>query len=203
MTARIIRVSDEPIPTWSDDLVLPQGEIGEVVVRGPVVTKTYYNRPDSTALHKIHDGGDVWHRMGDLGYLDAQGRLWFCGRKSHRVVTKHGTYYTICTEGVFNTHPQVFRTALVGVDRGEGMEPELCVEIDPDLPRNQRPDRDAASLQRFLRELAELGTQFPRSSAVKRFHVHRAFPVDVRHNAKIFREKLAVWAVKQSGGVVT
>jgi acyl-CoA synthetase (AMP-forming)/AMP-acid ligase II len=203
MDARIIRVSDEPIPTWSDDLVVPQGEIGEVAVRGPVVTKAYYNRPDSTALHKIHDGNDTWHRMGDLGYLDALGRLWFCGRKSQRVITKLGTFYTMCTEGVFNAHPLVFRTALVGVDRGNGVEPELCVEIDPELPRAQRPDRDGASRQRFLRELAELGTQSSHSSAVRRFHLHRAFPVDVRHNAKIFREKLAVWAAKQSGGQVT
>ena len=45
MTVKIIRISDEPIPAWSDDLELPPGEIGEIVVRGPVVTRSYYNRP--------------------------------------------------------------------------------------------------------------------------------------------------------------
>jgi acyl-CoA synthetase (AMP-forming)/AMP-acid ligase II len=197
MTVRIIRISDVPIPTWSDDLVLPRGQVGEIVVRGPVVTRSYYNRPDMTALHKVHDGGDVWHRMGDVGYLDERGRIWFCGRKSQRVVTEQGALFTICCEGVFNAHPQVFRTALVGVKRGGKVEPELCVEIDPQLPRKQRPDRDAASLRAFLRELAELGARHDHTRAIRRFHVHPAFPVDIRHNAKIFREKLAAWAAKR------
>lgn len=198
MSVRIVRISDEPIPTWSDDLLLPQGQIGEIVVRGPVVTRSYHNRPDMTALHKIHDGGDLWHRMGDVGYLDERGRLWFCGRKSQRVVTEQGTFFTICCEGVFNAHPQVFRTALVGVRRNGKMEPELCVEIDPELPRRQRPDRDVSSLRTFLGELAELGSRHDHTRAIRRFHVHGAFPVDIRHNAKIFREKLAAWAATRS-----
>src|SRR5262249_4116845 len=114
---RVIRISDEPTPAWSDDLCVPAGEIGEIVVSGPVVTRTYYRRPQSTALSKIGDtdGDAFWHRMGDLGYLDPQGRVWFCGRKSQRVQTAAGTLFTIPCEGVFNEHPAVFRTALVGV----------------------------------------------------------------------------------------
>ena len=96
--------------------------------------------------------------MGDVGYLDERGRIWFCGRKSHRVVTSDGTFFTICCEGVLNAHPQVFRTALVGVDRGAGIEPELCVEIDPELPRRERPDRDGVSAGDSCGELRELGT---------------------------------------------
>lgn len=194
MRVRILRISDDPIPTWGDNLELPCGEIGEIAVSGPVVTRSYYNRPQSTALHKIHDGDHVWHRMGDVGYLDESGRIWFCGRKSHRVVTPTGTYFTIPVEGVFNAHPQVFRTALVGVKRGDGVEPELCVEVEP----GQRPD-----LATLRRELAALGSKYDHTRTIRRFHVHPRFPVDIRHNAKIFREKLAVWAASQTGGVVT
>jgi acyl-CoA synthetase (AMP-forming)/AMP-acid ligase II len=205
MDVRIIRISDEPIATWSDDLVLPDGEIGEITVRGPVVTRSYFNRPESTALHKINEPetGRIWHRMGDVGYLDGKGRIWFCGRKSQRVVTDHGTFFTIPCEGVFNAHPQVFRTALVGVRRGERIEPEICVEIDPALKRADRGDRNAATLQRFRGELADLGARYDHTRPIHRFHIHPAFPVDIRHNAKIFREKLAVWAQAQQGGLVT
>jgi acyl-CoA synthetase (AMP-forming)/AMP-acid ligase II len=194
MQVKVLRVSDEPIPTWSDDLELPANEIGEIVVSGPVVTRSYFNRPDLTALHKIDDPrrGMFWHRMGDVGYLDDRGRIWFCGRKSQRVVTKGGTLFTIPCEGVFNAHPQVLRTALVGVERDGVVEPELCVEIDPE----DRPQ----SLDAFRRELAELGAAYPHTRGIRRFHIHPAFPVDIRHNAKIFREKLAAWAARRPGG---
>ena len=104
---RVIPISDEPIPEWHDALALPAGEIGEFVVRGPVVTHRYYNRPEATKLAKIRDPrtGEVLHRMGDVGYLDNRGRLWFCGRKSHRVVTPWGTLFTDMVEPIFNTVP--------------------------------------------------------------------------------------------------
>ena len=86
-----------------------------------------YNRPDATKLAKIHDlkTGEVMHRMGDVGYLDDRGRLWFCGRKSHRVVTRGVTLYTIPCEAVFNTHPKVLRSALVGVHRNGASDSQV------------------------------------------------------------------------------
>ena len=85
ITMRIIKITDDPIAEWDEHLAVPQGEIGEIAVKGPVVTRSYLNRPDQTARAKIREGAEIWHRMGDLGYFDAQGRLWVCGRKSHRV----------------------------------------------------------------------------------------------------------------------
>jgi acyl-CoA synthetase (AMP-forming)/AMP-acid ligase II len=188
---RIIRVSDEPIPSWSDDLELADGTVGEICVSGPVVTREYFRRPEATALAKIPDPGrsTFFHRMGDLGYRDSHGRIWFCGRKSHRVVLAETTLYTVCCEGVFNNHPEVARTALVGVPAGIGTTPVLCVE--PLL----RLDRQAQV--RVRRELLALGTRYPHTARIATVLFHPSFPVDIRHNSKIFREKLAVWAARK------
>jgi acyl-CoA synthetase (AMP-forming)/AMP-acid ligase II len=191
MTVKIIRIGDEPIPAWSDALELPQGEIGEIVVHGPVVTRTYHNRPPATALAKITHPvrGGFWHRMGDVGYLDDQGRLWFCGRKSHRVTTPGETLFTIPCEGVFNACPRVLRTALVGVQRDGVTEPVLCVELAP-----AHRDGDRAEIRA---ELLALGQKHAHTAGIRHILFHRGFPVDIRHNAKIFREQLAVWAARE------
>ena len=183
----IIRIDDEPIEKWDDRLLVPDGEIGELVVRGPMVTERYFNRDSSTRLAKMRDDqGRIYHRMGDLGYRDQQGRLWFCGRKTHRVISGETTYYTVAVEGVFNAHPGVYRSALVGVGPEGRKKPILCVELE----KNAR-DRDKDELRG---ELLALGKGFDHTRAIDTILFHQAFPVDIRHNAKIFREKLAVWA---------
>jgi acyl-CoA synthetase (AMP-forming)/AMP-acid ligase II len=192
MSVRIVRIDDGPIPIWSDDLLLPQSEIGEIVVQGPVVTRSYFNRPEATMLHKIDDParGSFWHRMGDVGYFDDKGRLWFCGRKSQRVVTANGTLFTIPCEGVFNAHPGVVRSALVGARIGRTVVPVICVERFLVVGRN--PD---ASL--LVRELIARAEAHEHTRTIRHFLIHLGFPVDIRHNAKIFREKLAEWASRQ------
>ena len=191
MQLEIIRISDAPIDQWSDDLQIADGEIGEIVVKGPQVTGSYFNRADSNALSKIagpaHDG--FYHRMGDLGYRDAQGRIWFCGRKAHRVVTAAETLFTIPCEAVFNTHSEVFRTALVGVGAPGRQRPVLCVELEKGV--------DTAAVERIYRELLAIGAECELTRNIRRVLFHPAFPVDIRHNAKIFREQLAVWAAEQ------
>ncbi len=182
----IIQISDEPAPGWTDSLRAQPGEIGEIVVEGPVVSREYFRRPAETAAAKIVDGGVVRHRMGDLGFLDEKGRLWFCGRKAHRVRTPAGELYTIPVEGVFNAHPGVKRSALVGV----GSRPVLCVEREPGAKGAEAE---------LTRELLTLGAKYPHTASVKTILYHPSFPVDIRHNAKIFREKLAVWAAERLG----
>ncbi len=115
ITLKVIKANDEAIPVWDNNLELNPGDIGEIVVKGPMVTQTYLNRPRQTALAKITEGDAVWHRMGDVGYFDNQGRLWFCGRKKHRVFTEQGILYPVQCETIFNRHPDVFRSAVVGV----------------------------------------------------------------------------------------
>src|SRR5205807_1065930 len=123
--------------------------------------------------------GPVWHRMGDLGRRDDRGRFWFCGRKAHRVPTAAGTLYTIPCEAVFNTHPEVSRTALVGVGTSPLATPVLCVE--PKDWGRSRPE-----FERLRRELLDLGGRFEHTRSIRTILFHPAFPVDVRHNAKIF-----------------
>jgi olefin beta-lactone synthetase len=189
ITLEVIRITDEPIAKWSDDLRVACGEIGELAVKGPWVTPAYYHRPEATALAKIPDpeNGGFYHRMGDVGYLDDKGRVWYCGRKSHRVVTAEGTLFTEPCEGIFNTHPQVRRTALVGVTRGGATKPVLCVEL-----LNLSADQETIRL-----ELLTLGAAHQHTKNITTILFHSKFPVDIRHNAKIFREKLAVWAARQ------
>jgi acyl-CoA synthetase (AMP-forming)/AMP-acid ligase II len=186
----IIPITDEPIPAWDDSLRLPPSQIGEIAVRGPFVTRAYHSRPEATALAKMADrDGAVWHRMGDVGYLDDRGRLWFCGRKAHRVATAGGTLYTIPCEAVFNTHPAVYRSALVGVGPAGSQTPVLCVELEPDARGTDRTQ--------LTRELLEIGAKHEHTRGITTILYHPAFPVDVRHNAKIFREKLAAWAARR------
>ncbi len=187
----VIRIDDNPIPQWTADLAVSAGEIGEIVVKGPHVTRTYFNRTNATALAKIADPADggVWHRMGDLGYFDTHGRLWFCGRKAHRVQTAGGDLYTEPVERVFNTHPAVRRTALVGIGKAGAQTPVLCVELEAGA--------EAGRWTRIERELRTLGSTNDNTKRIEKFLLHPKFPVDVRHNAKIFREKLALWAAER------
>jgi acyl-CoA synthetase (AMP-forming)/AMP-acid ligase II len=191
MEVRIIRLSEEPIAFWDDSLALPPGEVGEVIVRGPVVTRSYHNRPRATALHKVYCPEGVWHRMGDVGYIDERGRVWFCGRKSQRIESPGRTHFTIPVEGVFNAHPALLRSALVGVPGPGGLEPVLCVELEPGARHIDQ--------RKLIEQLLELGAQHEHTRDVRHILVHPGFPVDIRHNAKIFREQLAPWAARQLG----
>jgi olefin beta-lactone synthetase len=181
----IIRINDGEIPIWSEALKVALGEIGEIVVKGCNITRSYYNREKSVKLAKIQDGEQVRHRMGDLGYFDVEGDLWFCGRKAHRIKVREQELYSIQCEYIFNKHPDVFRTALVGVN-GEAI---LCVEIE-----RSRRRVDRAKLKE---ELLTWAAAHPLTQAIKTLLFHRGFPVDKRHNAKIIREELVVWARKQ------
>lgn len=185
--ARILAVLEEAMGAAALGEPLPQGQIGEIVVTGPSVTKEYDQLPEATRLSKILDGERTWHRIGDLGYFDAVGRLWFCGRKVERVVAANGSvFYTDRCEGVVNVHPKVFRSALIGYKTAGGLEPALVVEPYSEMyPRNKDEE------QALLKEVEALAKACEVTQAIERFFVHRGFPVDVRHNAKIHRLKLA------------
>jgi acyl-CoA synthetase (AMP-forming)/AMP-acid ligase II len=170
--------------------LLPPGATGEIIVHGPTTTDAYWQHDRQTRLAKMTDAqGRLWHRMGDAGYFDAQGRLWYCGRKSQRIVGDGGTLFPDQLEAVFNVHPEVRRTALVGVATGEGQVAVLCAEL------RGRPGRQRRAAIRA--DLLRMAQASPRTRDIRRVLFHRRFPVDIRHNAKIGREQLAVWAARR------
>jgi olefin beta-lactone synthetase len=186
---RIIRITDAPIATIDEAEELPPGEIGELIVRGPVVTTEYVTRTEANSLHKIRDGDTFWHRMGDVGYFEIAGpdeRFWFCGRKSHRVITPRGTLFTIPCEAIFNQHPWVYRSALVGVGTPGRQQPVVFVEAWPEHRRTCQENVD-----RLTSELRETAHQHAHTAEIEDFFfLWGTLPVDIRHNAKIFREEL-------------
>lgn len=186
---RIIRVTDDPLPEWSDALRAPDGAIGEIVAGGPFVSPSYPDRPDEDARAKIRceGGGRLFHRTGDLGRRDAEGRLWFCGRKSDQVETRQGAIPSVPLENILDEHPAVFRSAVVGLGKRGAQRVVACVELEPGHTFSPRLEGELAALTD--------GTCFER--VVTRFLPHRGFPVDARHNSKIRRDELAAWAERQ------
>ena len=224
---RVIRITDDPIAAMDDVDSLSAGEIGELVVRGPQASPSYVTRVECNANAKIssdskragrstapHGGEDAparfgesnanpWHRMGDVGYLDDAGRFWYCGRKSQRVVTGNGSLFTEQIEAVFNTLPGVRRAALVGVGVEEMNQPVMIIEpVDQSVLGHTKSAKQRQSdllvvwyeIEPKLETLwyAEHGY-----TPLRGILFHRELPVDVRHNAKINRERLAEWAARQ------
>jgi acyl-CoA synthetase (AMP-forming)/AMP-acid ligase II len=211
---RIIALADAPVSRLAATRELPAGQIGEIIVRGPSVTLAYDALPEATAAAKIQAPalsagapgssavGDsafgaspaVFHRMGDTGYLDADGRLWFCGRKAERVETADGPLHTEQVEPIFNTHAGVRRSALIGSGESGRQRPALVIE-----PASPALIATSADRRRFARELREIAKRHPHTAAIMLFYFRLHFPVDVRHNAKIHRLALARWALTAKG----
>ena len=189
---KVIEISDEPIERIDQITPVAAGEIGELIVKGPVVTDQYVTRVEANADHKILDGNSFWHRMGDVGYLDQTDRFWFCGRKGHRVRTAEGTMFTVVCEAISNLHPKVYRSALVGTGAAGNETPVMIVEPLPDAwPTSPA---DAKSL---VEEVQQQLAGHRKTSAIKCVLLKQKLPVDIRHNSKIFREKLKPWAEQQ------
>ncbi|MGW4477902.1 fatty acid CoA ligase family protein [Rhodococcus triatomae] len=185
---RLLAITDDPVRAWADAGEPPDGP-GEIVVSGPNVSSRYHWPDEANLLGKIPDGDRVWHRTGDVGWIDDEGRIWFCGRKSQRVELGDHTLHTVQVEQVFNTVSGVARTALVGVGPRPRQRPVLCVEL-----------ASGADAGDVLARLRAHGADNELTGAVDTFLVHPGFPVDIRHNAKIGREQLSVWAGKRLDG---
>ncbi|MFC5138975.1 fatty acid CoA ligase family protein [Actinomycetospora rhizophila] len=185
----LMRVADGPVATLTPELAVPDGEVGEVVVRGPVVSPRYADRPEATAATRVDWDGAPAHRMGDLASRDAEGRLWFAGRVSHVVPTADGPLYSVPCEEVLNRDPAVRRSALVGLGTGAVRRPVLVVE----------PARGSAPTDVLRDHLLGVAHADHRTRAVQDVVFHPALPVDPRHNSKIDREALERWVAGQRG----
>ena len=204
---KIIAFTPGPVASLADTRELPSGEIGELIVAGPTVTHAYDALPAATAAAKIFENTSgatgsasdardvtVWHRLGDAGYLDASGRLWFCGRLAERVETDRGVLFTEQVEPLFNAHSGVRRSALVGLGTPGNQRAVLIVE-----PISGSVTGPGGARRQFARELREIALRHPHTAGIRWFYFHPQFPVDVRHNAKIHRLTLARWAATAIG----
>ncbi|MCC6572393.1 MAG: AMP-binding protein [Planctomycetes bacterium] len=211
---RIAKLTRTRAPSPEDPLTVgdfkdcARGEIGEILVSSAVTTRRYYNRPQQTAESKVYDraapafavpdnrqpttDNRFYHRIGDVGYLDGQGRLWFCGRGNHVVHTAGGPVYPDRVEPIFNglvgargsVSANFQRTALAGVGKAPNQAAVLIVETD-------------AGTDALRAELLALAAKHETTRAIKQVLFHPGFPVDVRHNAKIDRLALSKWAETQ------
>ncbi len=189
MQVRIIQTSFQTLEDIRQAITLPAGQIGEIVVKGPVATRQYFRRDAATAGAKIKDADSFWHRMGDVGYFDDQGRLWFCGRKAHIVFAAEEPMYSVCCEAIFNQHPAIYRSALVGVGIRGQQTPVIVAE-----PEEGQFPATTADRARLKDELLHLAQANPLTSRIRQILFHPSLPVDTRHNVKINREELAIWA---------
>jgi acyl-coenzyme A synthetase/AMP-(fatty) acid ligase len=165
------------------------------MVSGPVISSEYVTRRDQNALHKVYEGERVWHRMGDVGYLDNRGRFWYCGRKSHRVRSSNQTLFTEPCEAIINTHPSIYRTALVGLGAADQQQAIAIVEPWP----GKRPRANSTDERVLIAELQRLAQAHSVTASIQDFRIYpRRLPTDIRHNSKIFREQLVPWAEKNS-----
>ena len=92
-------------------------------------------------------------------------------------------------EAIFNNHPAVFRSALVKAAKNGTPEPVICIELETHYKLKKK--------KALKKELLALAADNELTKDIKTVLFHKQFPVDIRHNSKIFREKLAVWADKK------
>jgi acyl-CoA synthetase (AMP-forming)/AMP-acid ligase II len=189
-TVRIIQISEIAFNDISETSEMPRGMAGEIIVSGPSCTDSYWGRDTDTVMSKIAgDNGETWHRMGDVGIMDGTGRLWYCGRVSQKVETGKETLYADQCEAIFNQHPDLVRSAVVGIGTRGRQTPVLCIEVAGEL--------SPVNSERVHFDLLQLAQAHSITRSIRSVLFHPGFPVDIRHNSKIGREELAVWAEKK------
>jgi len=159
------------------------GVLGEVLVQAGHL-KERYDRLWLTDLAAERDTPPGrWHRTGDVGHLDAQGRLWIEGRLGHVLRTVDGPLAPVGPEQRVERVAQVRRAAVVGVGPAGLQQAVAVVET---VPGARRPGLAPEALTAAVRAAS--------SVALAAVLVVPRMPTDVRHNSKIDRACLAAWA---------
>ncbi|HVG07395.1 MAG TPA: AMP-binding protein [Thermoanaerobaculia bacterium] len=165
--AKVIRIGDEQVRG------LPAGEIGELVVTGDHVCRDYYRNPKAVKENKITDAeGAIWHRMGDTGYFDSQGRFWIAGRV-HSTIRRGGelVHPQLVEQAAHGEDPRIRRAAAVALEQKVVLviETEAGEELKKDIHSRLAAAGQVVDEIRLTRE---------------------PLPVDPRHNSKIDYGKL-------------
>lgn len=138
-------IKNVEVQIWDDDNhLLPNGEIGELMVRGKNVMKDYYKNPEETARTIAPDG---WLHTGDLARMDDQGYITIAGRKKELIISAGENIYPLEIEDVLLSHPAVNEAAVIGVPHpSKGEEPKAYVAPVPGM------SVDVAELRALCRE---------------------------------------------------
>lgn len=197
--AMIIEIDSAPIATMREASIIEDGAVGEIIFSGDIVSPAYNKMPKETRASKIlDDTGRLWHRSGDVGRIDRDGRIWFLGRLAHRVETKSRRYFSVEIEGIFNQSALIARSALVGIG-ADRLDQTPLIAIEP-----KRRAYSRAARVKIATEARMFGRANTKSSDITKFIIHnRKFPTDIRHNAKIFREKITRWAENNRRAIIT
>ena len=168
---------------------LAPGEIGELIVRGRHVSRTYFGNPDAEEALKIRTAsGQVWHRLGDMGYLDPQGRVYLVGRTHDAVEARGATIHPLTVEPLIDELSFVHRSGLIGLPRRGNTD--VVVAYEPTYrTSSRRTRRDRA--ERIRSECGKLGVHVDQVCDVA------SIPVDRRHNGKLERDQLVNLCARQ------
>ncbi len=170
----------------ADETTTEAGVTGEIVISAPHLKRGYFR------LHltdrEAHRGLPArWHRTGDVGHLDAEGRLWVEGRLPHVITTADHPVTPVGVEQDVETVPAVERAAAVGVGPVGRQVVVAVVETDVRRPALASPD---------LTDAVRAATAQPLAAVL----AVPALPTDIRHNSKIDRSRVAAWAERVLAG---
>ena len=130
---------------WDDDgNELPQGEVGEIVIRGHNVMKGYWERPDATAESITSEG---WFRSGDMAKVDEDGYFFIVDRKKDLIIRGGYNVYPREVEEVLYEHPAIQEAAVVGVP-----DDSLGEEVGAAVVLKQGETLDAADVKTYVKE---------------------------------------------------
>ncbi|MCP4660410.1 MAG: AMP-binding protein [bacterium] len=181
LRARIIAIDRRPVSLGDEGWPareVPPHAIGELVVSGDHVCRDYYRNPEAGRENKIVEpDGTVWHRMGDTGYLDRDGRFWLVGRV-HSTIFRHGEaiHPQLVEQAAGGEDPRIRRAAAVGLPDRELGE-RVVVVLETDAGAELRAEVTAR-----LQEAEQTVDEIVLSA--------EALPLDPRHRSKIDYQRL-------------
>ena len=185
LSVKIIKPIDGPVKLGKDgwkNLEIQQGSIGEIIVSGPHVATQYYGDNGEIFLYnKIVDNEKkIWHRMGDIGYLDEDGRIWLAGRKNNIYSLENKMFYPLMIECMIDTLPEISKSALVKFSHHNKNEIQALLVVEP---ANKKILKDRKSRVYLRNKIISICRS-------KNFHIDavvfmKKIPLDPRHNTKV------------------
>ena len=179
LETKFIKIRKDNLSLQNDDwskLEVPAGEVGELLVAGLHVCKSYFNDPEAVERAKvIESNGKVWHRTGDLTYLDKTGNLWLVGRVHNAIARGDRMLFPVKVEMMMKKIDGVKQSAFLGVpDKELGEKAYALFQLDEGAR-----SRKNEILNRIARELKNEKIPFDYLDSVD------SIPMDPRHHSKV------------------